>query len=112
MGIINHGELIVEGTLKELKENTTLYLYHVSLQGNFAIPKSWERKYSVRVIHKTRKQTEFEVNAKSRNGLSEILRDISGSKADLLFFQKKREDLEEVFLRSLKRDGTRRGAKK
>jgi ABC-2 type transport system ATP-binding protein len=104
VGIIQNGRLIREGTIQELKENTLKFLYHISVRGKFKIPPAWTKKYPFVEIKSFDDTTEFEINCKNQAGLAEILGHLAKQKTDIIFLQKKRDNLEEVFLRSLDDD--------
>lgn len=102
VGIIQNGELVREGTIHELKENTLTYLYRISVRGRFKIPSAWKKSYDAAELKSYDDITEFEINCQNAAGLSAILEHFSRQKIDIIFLQKKRDNLEEVFLQSLK----------
>jgi ABC-2 type transport system ATP-binding protein len=102
VGIIQNGVLIKEGTLRELKENTMKFLYHVSIEGKFIIPSNWNKKFEIYPVKNNSKNTEFEIDVKNIDGFKFILGHFSKSGTKILFLQKKSENLEDVFLKSLK----------
>ncbi|MDH4262296.1 MAG: ABC transporter ATP-binding protein [Spirochaetia bacterium] len=101
VGIIQNGQLIRQGSIHELKENTLKYLYHICIKGKFNILPSWKSNFQLKEIKSHDDTTEFEINFKNQAGLSEVLDYLSKNKTDIVFLQKKRDNLEEVFLRSL-----------
>ncbi|MDH4199942.1 MAG: ABC transporter ATP-binding protein [Spirochaetia bacterium] len=101
VGIIQNGNLVREGTIEELKKISQNYLYHISIQGKFKIPAEWKKIFIITEIKYHSEITEFEVDCKTKTGMSSILEYFSKNKLDIIFLQKKRDNLEEVFLRSL-----------
>ena len=102
VGIIQNGTLVREGTIQELKENSLTYLYQVSLRGKFKIPPKWTKNYKASEIKSYGDITEFEMNCQNQTGLTEVLDYLSKHKTDIIYLQKKMDNLEEVFLQSLK----------
>jgi len=102
VGIIQNGEIIKEGSITQLKENTLNYLYQIAVRGQFKIPADWIKNYEVSDLKTMDGTTEFDLNCHSQSGLTAVLDFFSRKKVDLIYLQKKRNNLEEVFLKSLK----------
>lgn len=104
VGIIQKGKLIRQGSLNELKENTRAFVYHIGIRGKFKVPEAWNKKFKISRLKSQDGVFEFEVNCSNKAGLGLILEHFSGIKADIIFIQKKRDNLEEVFLKAIQRD--------
>ncbi len=110
VGIISGGRLIREGTLRELKQNTKKYLYRITLKGRASLPSTWPGNENIRVekIGKSGEVSEYEVDCGNRGGFAAVLDHLSAAGVDVISISQKQEDLEEVFLKSIKEGGAQK----
>ena len=104
VGIINNGELIREGTIQELKQNTKEFLYEFVVKGKFTPPAAWMKKYSVNVKSSNKEFTEMEIDCENSAGYKDVLQGVSQRSEQIISVRQTQNDLEEVFLRSVNGD--------
>lgn len=102
VGIIRNGQLVVEGTLAELKSIFQTYIYNVKLRGDWNPDESIIKEYSLTSKPKQGEYTEVSADCGSKDGIFRFLDRIRKDSLEVISFYKLEEDLEEIFLRVLK----------
>ncbi len=101
VGIIRQGELVVEGSLSELKAIFQNFIYKFRVRGPFPLPANWKKSYGARILSEQNDVTEFEIDCHDNTGVYEILGELKSKKKEILFMGRDQEDLENIFLRVL-----------
>ncbi len=102
VGIIRNGQLVVEGTLAELKSIFQTYIYNVKLRGEWNPSEDIIKEYSLTSKPKQGEYTEVSADCKNKDGIFRFLDRIRKDSLEVISFYKLEEDLEEIFLRVLK----------
>lgn len=106
VGIINHGKLIQEGTLPELRAVFKSHIYRLRIKGEI----DWDVKWKDRGLQLMQKQNDvnlYELDLKDSHGVSELLSYLSqkqtqDSSLEILSCHRVTDELEEIFLRVLR----------
>ncbi|HNF25881.1 MAG TPA: ABC transporter ATP-binding protein [Leptospiraceae bacterium] len=102
VGIIRNGQLVVEGTLAELKSIFQTYIYNVKLRGDWNPDEKIIKEYSITSKPRQGEYTEVSADCGSKDGIFRFLDRIRNDSLEVISFYKLEEDLEEIFLRVLK----------
>ncbi|MBU44487.1 MAG: hypothetical protein CMN76_14795 [Spirochaetaceae bacterium] len=108
VGIINHGKLIQEGTLPELRAVFKSHIYRLRIKGELR----WDPEWQTRGLQLIQKQGDvhlFELDLKDSAGVGVLLDYLSRKQTadpelELLSLHRVTDELEEIFLRVLKPD--------
>ncbi|MCB1139769.1 MAG: ABC transporter ATP-binding protein [Leptospiraceae bacterium] len=106
VGIINHGKLIQEGTLPELRAIFKSHIYRLRIKGSL----SWDQTWKDRGLQLLQTQGDvhlYELDLKNGQGVSELLGYLSARQKqdpelEILSCHRVTDELEEIFLRVLK----------
>lgn len=101
VGIIRQGELVVEGTMSDLKAIFQNFIYKFKVRGKFALPAEWQKKYGAKILSEQSDATEFEIDCGDNEGVYRVLADLKASDLEILTMGRDQEDLESIFLRVL-----------
>ncbi|MBI39096.1 MAG: hypothetical protein CMF59_05825 [Leptospiraceae bacterium] len=106
VGIINHGKLIQEGTLPELRAVFKSHIYRLRIKGEISWEESWQNR-GLRLIQKQNDVQLYELDLKDSVGVSDLLAYLAqkqkqDSELEILSCHRVTDELEEIFLRVLR----------
>ncbi len=106
VGIINHGKLIQEGTLPELRAVFKSHIYRLRIKGEISWEESWQSR-GLRLIQKQNDVQLYELDLKDSVGVSDLLAYLAqkqkqDSELEILSCHRVTDELEEIFLRVLR----------
>ena len=106
MGIINHGQLIQEGTLPELRAIFKSHIYRLRIKGELQWEERWQNQ-GLRLIQKQNDVYLYELDLKDSAGVSHLLSFLSTKQEqdpqlEILSCHRVTDELEEIFLRVLR----------
>ncbi|MCB1166182.1 MAG: ABC transporter ATP-binding protein [Leptospiraceae bacterium] len=109
VGIINHGKLIQEGTLPELRAIFQSHIYRLRLKGRLKWADKWKKAHGLTLVQRQGDVDLYEIDLKDAKGVSGLLRYLAGEqsknkKLELLSLHRVTDELEEIFLRVLRPD--------
>jgi len=100
VGIIREGELAIEGSIANLKQIFSSFIYRLKVKGRFTIPASW-KKFNAVIKQTNDDFTEMELDFGSKQGMFAVLSDLQKKKSEIIQLDRNTDDLEEIFLRVL-----------
>ncbi|HBS06016.1 MAG TPA: ABC transporter ATP-binding protein [Leptospiraceae bacterium] len=106
VGIINHGQLIQEGTLPELRAIFKSHIYRLRIKGELQWEERWQNQ-GLRLIQKQNDVYLYELDLKDSAGVSHLLSFLSTKQEqdpqlEILSCHRVTDELEEIFLRVLR----------
>lgn len=106
VGIINHGKLIQEGTLPELRAIFKSHIYRLRIKGTIDWDQSWKDR-GLQLLQTQGDVHLYEMDLKNGQGVSELLGYLSAKQNQdpemgILSCHRVTDELEEIFLRVLK----------
>lgn len=106
VGIINHGKLIQEGTLPELRAIFKSHIYRLRIKGTIDWDQSWKDR-GLQLVQTQGDVHLYEMDLKNGQGVSELLGYLSAKQnqdpeMEILSCHRVTDELEEIFLRVLK----------
>lgn len=104
-GIIREGQIVREGTMPQLRAVFQNQIYRFTVRGSYKLPKDWIKAYGAKILSEQSDHTEWEMDCKSSKAVYQILSELGKGKIEILSMHKPVEDLEEIFIRTLKENG-------
>jgi ABC-2 type transport system ATP-binding protein len=101
-GIIREGQIVREGTMAQLRAVFHNQIYRFSVRNSFKLPAAWVDKFDAKILGEQSDRTEWEMDCRTPDAVYEILKTLGKGKIEIMSMHKPVEDLEEIFLRTLK----------
>ncbi len=102
VGILRNGSLVREGTLSELKSIFHSFIYKIKIRGEWKIPESIQKQFSISKINVTGDTMEFDLDCSDKEGIYKLIEYLKNEKIEIIHLYRMEEDLEEIFLRVLR----------
>lgn len=102
VGILRNGSLVREGTLSELKSIFHSFIYKIKIRGEWKIPESIQKQFSISKINVMGDTMEFDLDCSDKEGIYKLIEYLKQEKIEIIHLYRMEEDLEEIFLRVLR----------